>query len=143
MTNEQTITPTLQEAIRARSLIERAVEHAEEDLKSLKQTLNDADIIVLNSFEQSGTDAITVDGFNYKVDTSPILTPATDCSAQVVAWINDNGGSDLTVPSMHWKRRNSFLNQTLINDDGVITIPDELVGLIDVFTDPRLTKRKA
>ncbi len=134
---------TIAGAIRVLTKIETTITEHERELDTLKQYKHDAEQRVIDAMIDDCVDKISVDGRSYKLDKTIQLSPETDMSDFVVKWIEQNGGADLTTPQMHWKRRNSFLNESFITDDGTVLIPAELVGAVKVYEAPRLKSVKA
>lgn len=134
---------TVQDEIRALTLLESHYAKAQAEADSIKKMISDAEQRVIEALADSGTDSITVDGRSYKVDVVPLFSPCAGMADLAVKWITENGGEDLVKPSMHHKRRDAFLKEVLLDDDGEWSIPEDLIGIVDVFEKPRLIKRKA
>lgn len=138
----QAIHTTITDEIRSLCRLEREVQSAEESLSDLKALLRTQEQRVIDKMIDEEVSKVEVDGRSYKTDTDVHVVPEAECSDQVVEWIKNNGGADKVKPTMHWKSRNVFLDEVLIDDDGVAHIPDELVGLVKVNEFPTLVKRK-
>ncbi len=135
---------TIQQRIQDYINAEEIVKLAESALTGAKASLAEAEQLVLDAFaDDPKQGAISYDGRKWEPENVTKLSPAEDCGQLVVDYIAANGGADLVKPNMHWQRRNAFLNERFIDDDGVVTLPEELQGLVTVFDQPRLAKRKA
>jgi hypothetical protein len=84
------------------------------------------------------------DGWTFAVDPKTFVSPETGCTDAVVSWIVNNGGAALmSIPRMHHAKRDSFLRDVLLDDDGCAELPEELQGLIRVHTEPRVSMTAA
>jgi hypothetical protein len=147
----ETIETTVFNEIDAYNLIEAEAIRQEAHLKELKRDLLAAEERIIGAFLDldDPSAAVTRHGKKWKLDMTTDIRPMTIeddkvTSAQinddVVQWIETHGGESLTVPAMHWSKRNKFLRDTLIDDDGNVVIPDELQGLIRVDDRPTLKR---
>lgn len=142
-TMNDTITTDVVDEIKALVLIERQVSEVEAQLAGLKQIQQAAEHRVITAFQSDPLQGpVEYDGRKWKA--AQVAVPAVIDGQQddVVEWIKANGGADLVKPAMHWARRDSFLKQKLIDDEGNVTIPEELAGALEVKDFPVLTKRK-
>jgi hypothetical protein len=141
MTDTQTITPSVQDEIRVYCKIEQQVANADEQAAQLRDMLRTAEARVIEAMIDTETEAITFDGRSWKVGEIVKVSPENGRSEQVDEWISFRA-PELVKPTIHWKRRESYLNDTLISDDGEVMIPDALDGMLKVYRGPILTKRK-
>lgn len=116
---------------------EKLATDAKADLRERERELAD-------SMVAAGVPFFGYAGKRWTADAKTYVKPATGESDAVVKWIEANGGSDLVQPSMHWQRRDSFLREQFLDDDGCeLPLPDALVGKVSFHTEPTVTRRKA
>ncbi len=123
-------TETLAGSIRTLTLITKAVEEAEHDLKHLKADKVKAEQKVYETMLDAEMNRVTIDGVTCKLDTAPRVRPAPGHTDAVISWIIENGGSDLIKPSMHHMSRDRFLREQFVDENGAINIPEDLQDMV-------------
>lgn len=85
----------------------------------------------------------TAHGFTWSRSIATFVRPSDgEATQRVVDWIADHGGESLVKQTMHPGSRDKFLREVLLDDDGVASIPDELLGLVKVDEIDRVSKRR-
>jgi len=136
--------PTIQSTIQVVISCEELVSLAEQNLAEAKRALEAAEQQTLDAFaDDPQQGAIIYAGRKWSAETKTTLSPDTGCSDLVVGWIMENGGADLCKPAMHHARRDSFLRERFLDDDGNVNLPEDLIELVRVFDLPKLARRKA
>ncbi len=138
----EVITVGLSDEIRALNRIESALEIHDEARKHLAEDQRIAEQRVIEAFADSGTTNITIDGRKYEVEFKTHVSPASGKSDELVEWIVEHGGEDLVKPAMHHARRDAFIREVVIGDDGEAHIPAGLAGLVQVYEATKLKRRK-
>lgn len=142
MNEPQLIAPTVNDEIRAYSLIEDAIVHAERDLSSLKDGLRDAEGRVIAAFRSDPLQGpVEYNGRKWKVDDVNTVGVVDGQQDRVVEWIKMSGGESLIKPAMHWSSRDKFLRERLVDDSGTVSIPEELAGAVERKEFTKLTTR--
>lgn len=115
------------------------VAETEEANRIAKQRLEEAKKQLIDAMIMGDVPAeFSANGLKWKLDADTFVRPVKEHAQEVVSWISRNGGSDLVQPSMHWARRDAFLRETVLQDDGDPVVPEELAGKLVVDTVPRL-----
>ncbi len=124
--------------------VEHDIRDLETQLSVLKANLATRELALANAMVEQCVPFFGYGDKRWTVDSSTYIKPASGESQAVVDWIVANGGEDLVKPNMHHQRRDAFLRERFLDDDGcLLALPDELVGKVDVTTLPKVSRRKA
>lgn len=147
------IVPTIQDEIRAYELFERTKADLEQMIRVTNADLAAQERRVVDAMIREEVDAIEYGGYKWKpnaINQPKIISAggdealAAERSGAVVEWLVATvpGAESKVKKQMHWAARDSMLKQTLTDDDGNVTIPAELEGVVEVYQDVKLAKRK-
>lgn len=134
---------TLTNAIQMYHRCASEVEIAEAAVKDLKRTLAEAEERALAAFADAEVPRIDYGGRKYEPITKPRLHIVAGKQDDAVAWLMQRPeGANIVKPTVHAGTRDSVLRQMLIRDDGDYNIPDDLVGIMDVYRESKLSVKK-